>query len=143
MHSTVRHKCIFILYAKPADGVFWMSIEDLSENMDAFEICDAPQWDTGLLGTGVLKKGWLLSKSKTGRMCVARHQALAGRNEPAVPSAAVRLGGGSARRRCRLAEPPPGTSAGRHRCWQLRFRPSRHRCRASPPSHSDELQAFA
>ena len=40
----------------------------------------------------------------------------AGRNEPAVPSAAVRLGrlgsGGSARWGCRLAEPPPGTSAG-------------------------------
>ena len=40
-----------------------------------------------------------------------------GRNEPAVPSAAVRLGrlgsGGSARRRCRPAGPPAGTSAGR------------------------------
>jgi hypothetical protein len=58
------------------DGVFWMSIEDLSENMDAFEICDAPQWDTGLLGTGVLKKGWLLSKSKTGRQNSRRDEHL-------------------------------------------------------------------
>lgn len=25
-----------------SDGTFWMGIEDLADNMDAFEICDAP-----------------------------------------------------------------------------------------------------
>eukprot|EP00668_Euglena_longa_P002979 GGOE01003477.1.p1 GENE.GGOE01003477.1~~GGOE01003477.1.p1 ORF type:complete len:775 (-),score=57.87 GGOE01003477.1:224-2548(-) len=30
------------LNARRMDGTFWISIEDLAENMDAFEICDAP-----------------------------------------------------------------------------------------------------
>eukprot|EP00667_Euglena_gracilis_P003951 EG_transcript_3963 len=30
------------LNARRIDGTFWISIEDLAENMDAFEICDAP-----------------------------------------------------------------------------------------------------
>ena len=73
--------------------------------------------DVGLLA-GDCDHPWSVPcAGQVGQATVIPQGIWAGRNEPAVPSAAVRLGRlgscGSARRRCRPAESPPGTLAGR------------------------------
>lgn len=59
------HVC---LTERMQDGVFWISIEDLADNMDAFEICDAPLHPGAVTSVrSKLYKGVSSPRSRTSR----------------------------------------------------------------------------